>query len=70
MKKTSFFFGLNDKDSKRQEITSVEAFKIVENTFNVFCQYGATIHECRGIYKHENGDRVIENTLEAFPLKN
>ena len=66
MERISFYIGLNDKDSKQQEISTLDAFKIVENVFNTFSEYGATIRECRGIYKHEDGSRVIENTLEAF----
>lgn len=66
MERISFYIGLNDKDSKQQEISIIDAFKIVENVFNTFSENGATIRECRGIYKHEDGTRVIENTLEAF----
>lgn len=66
MIKTSFYIGLNDKETKRQEINTLDAFKIVENVFNTFCKYGATIRECKGIYKHESGEKVIENTLESF----
>ena len=65
-KRISFYIGLNDKDTKTQKINTLAAFQIVENIFNTFCEYGATIRECKGIYKHENGEKVIENTLEAF----
>lgn len=68
MLQVTFFIGLNDKDSKKQEIMTVDAFKIVENIFNAYTE-GATIRECRGIYKHENGDHVIENTLECFTFE-
>lgn len=66
MEKISFYIGLNDKESKRQELTTIDAYKIVENVFCTFSEYGATIQECRGIYKHGNGEKVIENTLYAF----
>jgi len=64
--RVSFYIGLNDKDTKTQKISTLAAFTIVENIFNTFCEYGATIRECKGIYRHENGEKVIENTLEAF----
>ena len=68
MLQVTFFIGLNDKVSKKQEILTVDAFKIVENIFNTYTD-GATIRECRGIYKHDNGDHVIENTLECFTFE-
>lgn len=68
MLQVTFFIGLNDKDSKQQEISTIDAFKIVENIFNTYTE-GATIRECRGIYKHENGEHVIENTLECFTFE-
>lgn len=68
MLQVTFFIGLNDKDTKKQEITTIDAFKIVENIFNTYTD-GATIRECRGIYKHENGEHVIENTLECFTFE-
>lgn len=68
MLQVTFFIGLNDKVTKKQEISTLDAFKIVENIFNTFTD-GATIRECRGIYKHENGEHVIENTLECFTFE-
>ena len=66
MKKTTFYIGLNDKDSKQQEISTVDAFKMVTNIFNTLTD-GATIRgNCKGIYKHIDGTQVIEETLEAF----
>lgn len=66
MIKTTFYIGLNDKDSKQQEIGSIDAFKIVSNVFNTLTE-GATIKGgIKGIYKHEDGTQVIEETIEAF----
>ena len=54
--------GLNDKDSKMQQISTLEAYKVVSNILaNDFG--GGTIFEAEGIYKHENGTVVIEKTL-------
>ena len=66
MIKTTFYIGLNDKDSKLQEITTINAYKMITNIFNTLTD-GATIKgDCKGIYKHENGEQVIENTIEVF----
>lgn len=54
MKKYTLYCGLNDKDSKRQEISTLEAAKVVRNA----CLHhanGATIFEADGIYRHEDG---------------
>ena len=54
--------GLFDKDSKRQEVSTLDAYKIVTN---LFCAAGlcATILDAQGVYKHENGEVVIEPSL-------
>ena len=63
MKKVNFYIGLNDKDTKTQEISTVEAFKIVQKTaINLFG--GGTIYDCSGIYTHENGEIVEEKSLK------
>lgn len=62
MKKVTLYVGLNDKDTKTQVITTVEAYKIALNTITTFAN-GGTIFDAKGIYKHENGEIVIENTL-------
>ncbi len=56
------YLGLNDKDTKQQRHSTVEAYKTVEDliakTFN-----GGTISESHGVYKHDDGQTVIEKTL-------
>ena len=64
MKKITLYVGLNDKDTKQQKIETVEAFKIVSNLVTVFAD-GGTIYSATGIYKHESGEIVIENTLRV-----
>lgn len=64
MKKYIAFIGLNDKDSKAQEISTLDAYKIVSNLACKFIGYG-TITEARGIYTHENGEIVEEITLRC-----
>ena len=62
MEKYTLYLGLNDKDKKVQIIGTLEAYKIATN---ILMQYtdGATIFEANGIYKHENGEFVVEKTL-------
>jgi hypothetical protein len=62
MEKFTLYVGLNDKDTKQQKISTLEAYKI---TNNVICKYaeGGTIYEAQGIYKHDDGTIVFEKTL-------
>lgn len=64
MKIATFYIGLNDKDSKRQEIGTIEAGKIIKR---ILCGIfeGATISEADGIFTHANGATVIEKTIRA-----
>jgi hypothetical protein len=62
MKKFTLYLGLNDKDSKIQKIDTIEAYKVVTNILMKYTS-GATIYSAHGIYKHEDGSFVIENTL-------
>lgn len=62
MKKFTICVGLFDKDTKRQEVNTLDAYKIASNFF-VKHTGGATIMEGRGIYTHENGEIVVEPTL-------
>jgi uncharacterized lipoprotein YmbA len=62
MKKFTLYVGLNDKDTKTQLVSTLEAYKVINN---VLLQYvdGATIFEARGIYKHDDGTFTTENTF-------
>lgn len=63
--KATLFVGLNDKDSKLQEVSTLEASKVLSN---LVCSYfdGGTITEATGIYRHNDGTGVfvVENTLK------
>ena len=62
MVKYTLYVGLNDKDTKTQVLDSVECYKIAENIIvNDFG--GCTIYNAKGIYTHNDGSVVIENTL-------
>lgn len=62
MTKTTIYVGLLDKDTKHQEITTIDAFKIAANIF-ANTTGGATITEGTGVYTHDDGTVVIEPTL-------
>lgn len=64
MKKYTLYIGLFDKDSKRQEVNTIDAFKIASNIF-VEHTGGATITEATGIYTHDNGEIVVEPSLRC-----
>ncbi len=50
--------GLNDKDTKRQEIDTETARATVAG---IVCKYadGATLTDCNGIYKHQDGSGAV-----------
>ena len=58
------YIGLNDKDSKRQEIDTLTAFKLVSRVLCEKCG-GATITQTTGIYTHDDGTIVEETSLRA-----
>lgn len=58
------YIGLNDQNSKRQEISTIDAFKIVSRVLREKCG-GATITQATGIYTHEDGTIVEETTLRC-----
>ena len=62
IKKFTLYLGLNDKDSKQQEISTIEAYKVVSNLISKDFD-GGTIFEAKGIYKHEDGTIITETTL-------
>ena len=56
----SMFIGLNDKDSKKQEVKTNDAIKLVSNVIN-----GGSISTIHGVYTHEDGTKVNETTLKV-----
>ena len=60
MKKYVLFVGLNDKDTKKQEIGTQTAI----NTISDICGE-CTISEAFGTYKHESGEVVKEKSLRV-----
>lgn len=58
--KYTLYIGLNDKDTKQQEINTIDCYKIISKLFE-----SCTISECTGIYKHDDGTCVIEKSLRV-----
>ena len=65
MKKYILSIGLNDKDLKVQKISTVEAYKVVENTLINQKIEGFTIYEAFGVYTHEDKTITKERTLRV-----
>lgn len=64
--KITLYIGLFDKDTKKQEVDTKQAFNIVNNIVNnILLQYteGATIYMGDGIYKHIDKTTVIEKNI-------
>lgn len=62
MKKFTLYCGLNDKDSKKQQISTDDALTFCHYMLLNHCD-GATISTAKGIYKHDDGTIVTENTV-------
>lgn len=61
--KYTLYVGLNDKDSKIQEISTIDAYKIIVNVCKISGLDGFTIGEATGFYVHEDGEIVTEKSL-------
>ena len=62
-KKYELYVGLFDEDSKKQEIDTISAYKILQKEAMERFD-GATLTSSTGIYKHEDGTIVVEPTLK------
>lgn len=63
IRKYELYVGLNDQKALVQLVDTNEALKLVRNqTAQRFD--GGTISLASGVYKHENGSVVIENTIK------
>ena len=54
--------GLNDKNEKIQLVSTEEAEAIIAD-YIAENFIGGTVFPCKGVYKHENGQTVKENTF-------
>lgn len=57
--KFTIYLGLNDKDTKQQEITTLNAYKIAVNIVG-----DCSISELTGYYTHNDNEVVIEKSLK------
>lgn len=64
MKLTTVLIGLNDKDTKKQEIATDIAKSIVACAFASACD-GATVSDAIGIYTHNDGKQVQEKSIRV-----
>jgi hypothetical protein len=64
MKKFTLFIGLFDKETKHQEISTIDAYKVTSNIFASITG-GATITEAVGVYTHNDNSIVIEPSLRC-----
>lgn len=64
MTKYTVIAGLNDKDTKKQEITIAEAYNHIINALKNNGAEGATLTECKGLYIHDDGTPVFENSIK------
>lgn len=64
MKNFTIISGLNDKDTKTQLISTTQAEELIAG---IILQYtgGATLTRCKGIYTHDNGATVYEESIKA-----
>ncbi len=68
--KSTLIVGLKDKNSKRQEIDTLDAYKIARNIAAPLFER-ITITEGHSIYRHDDGSPVIEVLLiiEIFAVE-
>lgn len=64
MLKFTVIAGLNDKETKKQEINTETAYKIIFKTLQNNGIEGATLTEATGFYTHNNGETVIEKSIK------
>ena len=66
MTTVNLYIGLNDKDTKRQELTNLDAKAEISTILFRYFPNGFTLQECQGMYRHEGGTVVCENTIKVI----
>lgn len=64
MLKFTIIAGLNDKDTKIQIISIEEAYNRIIKVLHNNKVEGATFTEAKGLYIHDNGEAVFENSIK------
>ena len=67
--KYNIYIGLNDKDSKKQEVSTRRAREEVIKILNNNNITGLTIYEVMGVFKHDTGEVVYEKSLKIELLE-
>ena len=70
MSTINLYIGLNDKDTKRQEITNLDAKTGISRVLFKYFPDGFTLQECQGMYKYKDGTVGCENTIKVILLCN
>ena len=63
--KYNIYVGLNDKDSKKQEVSTRRAREEVIKILNNNNINGLTMYVVDGVFKHEDGQVVFEKSLKV-----
>ena len=63
--KYNIYIGLNDKDSKKQEVSTRRAKEKTIKILNNNNITGLTIYEVTGVFKHDTGEVVYEKSLKV-----
>ena len=63
--KYNIYIGLNDKDSKKQEVSTRRAKQETIKILNHNNITGLTIYEVMGVFKHEDGATTFEKSLKV-----
>ena len=66
MTTVNLYIGLNDKDTKQQELTNLDAKAEISTILFRYFPNGFTLQECQGMYRHEDGTVVCENTIKVI----
>lgn len=67
--KYNIYIGLNDKDSKKQEVSTKRAREEVIKILNNNNINGLTMYKVDGVFKHETGEIVFEKSLKVELLE-
>ena len=63
IKTYTLIVGLNDKDSRRQEVSTSDAKRILADIVLRYSD-GATFTTCEGVYRHADGGVVFETSIK------
>ena len=67
--KYNIYIGLNDKDSKKQEVSTRRAKEKTIKILNNNNITGLTMYEVTGVFKHDTGEVVFEKSLKVELLE-